>query len=75
MQLGGSHASEKRFAETDCVAGHIEVAPTNVFNDLRVKSCQKPQLNIKTFPAQCQKRRVPAALDSVVAGPGECGAR
>jgi hypothetical protein len=28
----------------DCVAGHIEVTPTNVFKDLRVKRRQKPHL-------------------------------
>jgi hypothetical protein len=32
-----------------------EVMPTNVFNNLRVKSAQKPQLILKGFSAQCQK--------------------
>jgi hypothetical protein len=44
------------------VAGHIEVAPSSVFNDLRVKRVPEAPLIPLMFPAQCQKDRTPKAF-------------
>jgi hypothetical protein len=57
--------------ETDCMPGHIEVAPTNVFNDLRVKRVPEVTLFPLMFLARCQKDPTPKAFPARLTNLGE----